>query len=69
MSVRHDFNDMVKEDLDNRVECQGNRPGVEVWPQEEDFGRWVASHEDRVRTVICESPEFKDSPFCGSGYH
>ncbi len=69
MSVREDFNETINQDFSNRVESQGNRPGVEVWPQEEDFGRWVASHEDRVRSVICESPEFKDAPFCGRGYH
>jgi hypothetical protein len=69
MSIREDFVEAVKEGLGARVEAQAKRPTVEVWPEEDDFGRWIASHTDRVRTVICETPEFKDAPFCGRGSH
>jgi hypothetical protein len=69
MSMREDFVGAVKEGFAARVEAQETRPNIEVWPEEDDFGRWVASHTDRVRTVVCETPEFKDAPFCGRGHH
>jgi len=69
MSMREDFVEAVKGGLAARVEAQETRPNIEVWPEEDDFGRWVASHGDQVMAVICETPEFKDSPFCGRGYH
>ena len=69
MSVKEDLNEALNEGLDERVQNRENTPGVEVWPEEDDFGRWVASRRDRVRTVICETAEFKDAPFCGRGHH
>jgi hypothetical protein len=69
MSVREDFVEAVKGGLGARIADQDTRPAVEVWPEEDGFGRWVASHTDRARAVVCASPEFKDSPFCGRGNH
>ena len=69
MSMRGDFVEALKEGFGERVGAQENRPNVEVWPEEDDFGRWVASHTDPVRTVVCGTPEFKDAPFCGRGHH
>jgi hypothetical protein len=69
MSARDEFVDYINEGFEERVEAQGNRPAVEVWPDEDGFGRWVASHRDSLRSVICNAPEFASSPFCGRGIH
>ncbi|MGC8658399.1 MAG: hypothetical protein ACP5U1_04935 [Desulfomonilaceae bacterium] len=69
MSATGEFVGNINEGVGQRIENQNYRPNIEVWPEEDDFGRWVASHQDRVRSVICNSPEFADSPFCGRGAH
>lgn len=69
MSVNKDFVDRIKESAEARAEEQGVRPTIEVWPVDDDFGRWVASHEHPERRVTCASPEFKDTPHCGAGHH
>ncbi len=69
MAIREEFVDGINEGFGDRIEGANHRPSVEVWPEEDDFGRWVASHEEPVRTVICGTPEFADSPYCGRGYH
>jgi hypothetical protein len=66
---KKDFNMQLRERLNERIESQNSRPSVEVWPFEDDFGHWTASHENQARAVICETPEYKDTPFCGTGYH
>ena len=65
---RKEFEEKIKDNLDERIREQDVRPHVEVWPEEDDFGRWVASKKDAVRSVICNTPEYKDMPFCGRGY-
>lgn len=62
MSAKEDFVMAIKEGFGARVHGHELRPNIEVWPEEDDFGKWVASHEDKVRTVLCETPEFKDTP-------
>lgn len=69
MAIRDEFVDGIKEGFGARVEGANRRPDVEIWPEEDDFGRWVAAHEDSVRSVICASPEFSDTPYCGRGFH
>jgi hypothetical protein len=69
MSMKEDFVEAIEEGFSARVEAQDTRPTVEVWPEEDDFGRWVASREHRVWSVVCKTPEFEDAPFCGRGYH
>jgi hypothetical protein len=69
MSAKEDFVMAIKEGFGERIELQETRPNIEVWPEEDDFGKWVASHEHKVRTVLCGTTEFKDTPFCGRGYH
>jgi hypothetical protein len=59
----------VNNNLDARIEEQGMRPHVEVWPADDEFGRWVAYHKAKERAVICTTPEFQDTPFCGTGCH
>lgn len=69
MSIRNEFSRNIGDSLGPRIEGQGLRPSIEVWPSEDDFGRWIAAHEDRVRAVICSTPEFSDAPWCGPGIH
>jgi hypothetical protein len=69
MSFKSDFVDNVKKAVDDGTVAQGYRPNIEVWPEEDDFGRWVAFHENKVRAVICTTPEFADTPFCARGSH
>ncbi len=64
-----EFEEKIVAGLDSRSEDHGLRPAMEVWPEEDDFARWVSFHEDKVRAVICATPEFKDAPFCGRGFH
>lgn len=45
------------------------RPGIEVWPEDDDFGKWIAAHENPAMTGLCRTPQLKDTPFCGPGYH
>ncbi len=69
MSASKEFVRDIVNGLNDRIEGQDNRPNIEVWPEEDDFGRWVASHRDRVRSVVCSTPEYADTPFCGRGAH
>jgi hypothetical protein len=68
MSYKQHLQEYLKETLDARVNDQFDRPGVEVWPDDDD-AMWVLSHKDPARDVICSTPEFGDSPFCGTGFH
>lgn len=68
-TIKEEFSTAVKSNLDARIEEQEMRPHIEVWPVEDDFGRWVAYHEAKERAVICSTPEYRDTPFCGTGCH
>jgi hypothetical protein len=67
----HDDNffDEVLSDLESRIRASALRPQIEVWPEDDDFANWLTYHEAKERAVICKTPEFKDTPFCGTGYH
>ena len=69
MSFKDEFVGLIDDGFGSRVDSQDCRPAMEVWPEEDDFERWVAWHEDPTRAVICRTPEFKNMPFCGSGFH
>jgi hypothetical protein len=69
MDYKDEFLREVNDTFVARVEEQSIRPGVEVWPGEDDDAEWVASHERRTQAVVCNTPEYKDTPFCGTGYH
>ena len=69
MDIKTQFEKKIKDGICDRIEGHGSRPYIEVWPAEDDFGHWVASKERRVRGVICNTPEHKDTPYCGTGYH
>jgi len=68
MSIRSDLMSALNENKESRLEDRDHRPMVEVWPDDE-FGFWVSQHQDRSRHIICNTPEFMDTPFCGVGFH
>ena len=59
----------VKKTSDLWINEMNTRPRLEIWPADDDWGQWVASHEKRAMSELCENAVFKDSPFCGPGYH
>jgi hypothetical protein len=59
---------MIEEGKNDRFNEQLARPGVEVWPDDE-FALWIMRHSDPARSVICSTPEFANTPFCGVGQH
>ncbi|MBM4327998.1 MAG: hypothetical protein FJ118_12645 [Deltaproteobacteria bacterium] len=67
MSLKSEFEQNLISTRDQRIAEQDTRPVMEFLP--DDFDLWVASHDDRVRAVVCSTPEFESSPFCGSGIH
>ena len=67
MSFKKEFLSNIRSSEAQRFENSGNRPIIEVWP--DDDSDWVASHEDQVRQILCMTPEFESSPFCGKGSH
>jgi hypothetical protein len=69
MSFRDDFLKDINDNLDSRIEEQGMRPTIELWPCEDADSHWVAFHEAKDRSVICSAQEFENMPFCGSGSH
>ena len=69
MDIKEEFTKKVKDNLEDRIENSAMRPTMEVWPGEDDFAHWVAYHKAKDRAVICNSPEYKDTPFCGGGSH
>lgn len=68
MSYKRYIEDMLDEGKNDRFEGQFGRSGVEVWPGDED-DMWVMRHTDPTRAVICATPEFASTPFCGVGQH
>ena len=44
-------------------------PGIEVWPEEDDYVLWRSVKKDARRHLDCNVPELAASPFCGKGTH
>ena len=44
-------------------------PGIEIWPEEDDYVMWRSMKKDPRRHLECSIPELAASPFCGKGYH
>jgi hypothetical protein len=52
----------------DRVNNNMARPGIEIWP-DDDWAQWVSSHDEKRRTLVCNLPSMKSTPFCAMGYH
>jgi hypothetical protein len=68
MSYAQHMKDYLDDSVASRFENQSSRPAVEIWPDDDD-AMWVLRHTDPARSVICSTPEFGDTPFCGVGAH
>ena len=44
-------------------------PGIEIWPEEDDYIMWRSMKKNARRHLECNIPELAASPFCGKGYH
>jgi hypothetical protein len=44
-------------------------PGIEVWPEEDDYAMWRHMKKNERRHLECNIPALASSPFCGKGYH
>ncbi len=67
--LSEEFEQEVVDGLEARMTGKKDRPDADDWSEDEDYSDWVATHGDQIRTIICNTPEFKDSPFCGPGPH
>lgn len=52
-----------------RMESGWGGPGIEVWPEEDDYIMWRSMRADVKRHLECSTPALASSPFCGKGYH
>jgi hypothetical protein len=66
MSLKKEMMDEIRDGQELRFENGNDRPSVEVWP-EEHFADWISAHSDRTRNIICHTPEFRATPYCGVG--
>ncbi|MGD8917160.1 MAG: hypothetical protein PVH35_11230 [Syntrophobacterales bacterium] len=62
MANRHDRNERP-------VQSGWEGPGMEIWPEEDDYIMWRSMKEDARRHLECNIPAMEASPFCGKGYH
>ena len=62
MANRHDRNDRT-------IHSGREGPGMEIWPEEDDYIMWRSMKEDARRHLECNIPAMEASPFCGKGYH
>jgi hypothetical protein len=44
-------------------------PGIEVWPEKDDYAMWRHMKKNERRHLECNIPALASSPFCGKGYH
>ena len=44
-------------------------PGIEVWPEEDDYATWRHMKKTERSHLECNIPALASSPFCGKGYH
>ena len=52
-----------------RMESGWHGPGMEVWPEEDDYIMWRSMKNSEKRHLECSIPALAASPFCGKGYN
>jgi hypothetical protein len=62
---QRDFERSIGDKMMPHVEQGARCPSIMGWP-EDDVSKWVASHRDETKNVICRSSEGKNVGFCGS---
>jgi len=68
MSYKSHLQEYFNDSYETRLDSHESRPDIEIWPDDDD-AMWVLRHRDPARDIICSTPEFGDSPFCGTGHH
>ena len=58
-----------RDENEKRLESGWAGPGVEVWPEEDDYVMWRSMRMNARRHLECSIPALASSPFCGKGYH
>lgn len=58
-----------RDENEKRLESGWAGPGIEVWPEEDDYVMWRSMRKDARRHLECSIPALAASPFCGKGYH
>ncbi len=58
-----------KDKSENSMESGWAGPGIEIWPEEDDYIMWRSMKKDARRHLECSTPAMESSPFCGKGYH
>ncbi|UCG13174.1 MAG: hypothetical protein JSU72_01400 [Deltaproteobacteria bacterium] len=58
-----------KEREEELVESGWAGPGIEIWPEEDDYTMWRSMRTNARRYLECNIPDLAASPFCGKGYH
>ena len=67
MSDQKEINN--KEERNDEVMQSGwAGPGIEIWPEEDDYVMWRSMKKDARKHLECNIPELAASPFCGKGY-
>ena len=64
--TRGDVLRFLNETRDIRFEEEMTRPRVEIWP-DDPYQQWALSHDESSRSLICNLPSMKASPFLCNG--
>jgi len=59
---RDEYNDEI-------LESGWAGPGIEIWPEEDDYVMWRSMKKNARRHLECNIPVLASNPFCGKGYH
>ena len=63
---------IMKDDRDGKEEIVQSGwagPGIEVWPEEDEYIMWQSARLNTRRHLECSIPDLAASPMCGKGYH
>ena len=64
-----EFELAVAEEVAEVLRLRRERSNPAVATGEDDFFRWVASHEDSARFIVCSWPGLEGAPFCCGAHH
>ena len=62
---QRDFERSIGDKMMPHMEQGASCPSVMGWP-EDNVSKWVASHRDETKNIICRSSEGRNVGFCGT---
>ncbi len=62
---QRDFERSIGDKVMPHIEQGASCPSVMGWP-EDNVSKWVASHRDDTKNIICRSSEGRNVGFCGT---